>query len=123
MNALAAVPDLPDRRRHALREEYTAWIRATFAGTRGTISSRLFFYNRFVQHWPDLEDWFAAPLDRLDLHADAAPGSGKHMGISHEAGSYLAYLSLIHRIPMDADWVLARNFDSLFNPASPPHSG
>jgi hypothetical protein len=36
------------------------------------------------QHWPDLEDRFAAPLlDKVDLHADATPGSGKHLGISH----------------------------------------
>ncbi|MFE2245510.1 tyrosine-type recombinase/integrase [Streptomyces lavendulae] len=121
---LAAVPDLPERRCHVPQEEYAAWVRATFAGARGTVSSRLFFYNRFVQHWPDLEDWFAAPLlDRLDLYADAPLGSGKHLGISHEAGSYLAYLSLVHRIPMDADWVLARNFDSLFNPCVAPSLG
>ncbi|MER6316436.1 tyrosine-type recombinase/integrase [Streptomyces sp. NPDC001581] len=122
--ALAAVPDLPELRGHAPREEYTAWVHSTFAGTRGTISSRMFFYNRFVQRWPDLEDWFAAPLlDRLDLHADGPPGSGKRLGTSHEAGSYLAYLSLTHRMPMDADWVLARNFDSLFNPRVAPTLG
>ena len=33
-----------------------------------------------------------------------------------QAGSSLAYLSLVHGIAMDAAWVLSRNFDSLFYP-------
>ncbi|MYS85451.1 tyrosine-type recombinase/integrase [Embleya scabrispora] len=123
VTALAPTPDSP-RRRHASREEYAAWVRATFAGSRGTISTRLWFYDRFVKLWPDLDEWFAAPLlTRLDLDADTPPEPGKRYGPSHEAGSYLAYLSLTHRLPMDAGWVLARNFDSLFNPRVAPGLG
>jgi integrase len=114
-HALAAVPAGPPRRCHAGREEYFGWLRATF-DKHGSIKSRRYFYNRFVTRWPDLQDWFDAPLlVRLDLH-DAVPGeSGKRRGPSHEAGSYLAYLSLAHRMPMDADWVLSRNFDGVFS--------
>ena len=38
------------------------------------IKSRRYFYNRFLKHWPDLEEWFAAPLlARLDLGLDGTP--------------------------------------------------
>ena len=54
---------------HAPRNEYFDWVRDVFAGTPSSIKSRRYFYNRFVRHWPNLEDWFAAPLlVRLDLH-------------------------------------------------------
>jgi len=76
-----------------------------------------YFYNRFVRHWPDLEGWFAEPLlVRLDLHDRDYWQSGKRKGPSHEAGTYLAYLSLVHRLPLDADWLLSRNFDGMFHP-------
>ncbi|SCF67771.1 hypothetical protein GA0115260_1010918 [Streptomyces sp. MnatMP-M27] len=42
--------------------------------------------------------------------------AGKRIGPSHEAGPYLAYLSLAHGLRLDADYVLSRNFDSLFVP-------
>jgi hypothetical protein len=78
---------------------------------------RRWFYNRFVARWPDLDAWFAEPLlVRLDLHGRSVREIGKRIGPSHEAGSYLAYLSLVHGIAMDAAWVLSRNFDSLFYP-------
>jgi integrase len=116
-------PRLSPRRCHAGRQEYFAWLDATFGDARASIKSRRYFYNRFVRHWPQLEEWFAAPLlVRLDLHQGAA-GPGKRTGPSHEAGSYLAYLSLVHRVPMDADWVLSRNFDSLFHPRVAPALG
>ena len=44
---------------------------------------RRYFYDRFVRRWPDLEEWFAAPADRLDLGADGAPvlsAAGKRTG-------------------------------------------
>jgi integrase len=88
---------------------------------------RRYFYDRFVKHWPDLEEWFAAPLlARLDLSSDGAPSlapGGKRTGPAYDAGSYLTYLALVHRMPMDADWVLSRNFDSVFNPRVAPALG
>ncbi|MFE7040793.1 tyrosine-type recombinase/integrase [Streptomyces atratus] len=115
--ALAPAPE-PDRRRcHAPREEYFAWVRATFADAPASVKSRRYFYNRFLKHWPDLEDWFAEPLlVRLDLHGRDSHEPGKRIGPSHEAGPYLAYLSLVHGLRLDADYVLSRNFDSLFVP-------
>ncbi|MFJ9150268.1 hypothetical protein ACIRP7_19740 [Streptomyces sp. NPDC102270] len=89
--ALAAVPE-PDRGRcHAPREEYLAWVRSTFADAPASIKSRRYFHNRFLKHWPVLEDWFAEPLlVRLDLHGRDPHEPGKRIGPSHEAGPYLA---------------------------------
>jgi integrase len=132
--ALAAF-SAPARRRHASREEYFGWLDDVFGNAPrapgqdriAPIKSRRYFYNRFVRHWPDLEAWFAAPLlTRLDLDPHGAPAfaaSRKRTGPTYDAGSYLTYLSLVHRMPMDADWVLSRNFDSLFNPGVAPALG
>ena len=121
MTALALITRESTRRAlsrcHAPRKEYFDWVRDVFAGTPSSIKSRRYFYNRFVRHWPDLEDWFAAPLlVRLDLHDRDQWQTGKRKGPSHEAGTYLTYLSLVHGLPMDADWLLSRNFDSMFHP-------
>ena len=103
-------------RRHAPREEYFAWVGRVLPNPAGA-SMRRWFYNRFVARWPNLDDWFAAPLlVQLDLHGRSVREIGKRIGPSHEAGSYLAYLSLVHGVAMDADWVLSRNFDGLFVP-------
>ncbi|MGO9158735.1 tyrosine-type recombinase/integrase [Mycobacterium sp.] len=125
----------PEPRRHAHREEYFTWLDTVFnGGIRAcgeeripVIESRRYFYSRFVRHWPDLEEWFAAPLlTRLDLGSDGAPAvsaGGNRNGPSCGAGSYLVYLSMVHRISLDADYVLSRNFDSLLNPRIAPALG
>jgi hypothetical protein len=91
------------------------------------IKSRRYFYDRFLKHWPDLEEWFAAPLlARLDLGPDGTPAlsaAGKRNGPSCEAGPYLIYMSMVHRMPMDADHVMSRNFDSLLSPRLAPALG
>jgi integrase len=118
MTELALVLDSPTPPRcHARREEYFAWVGQVFSGSPASVKSRRYFYNRFVRRWPDLAGWFAEPLlVRLDLHDRDYWQSGKRKGPSHEAGTYLAYLSLVHRLPLDADWLLSRNFDSMFHP-------
>ena len=122
----AARPSAP-RREHASRDEYFAWLHGALAGSRGAIRMRHYFYDRFIKHWPDLEEWFAAPLlARLDLDPDGTPTltqSGKRTGPAYDAGAYLTYLALVHRMPMDAGWVLSRNFDSVFNPRVAPALG
>jgi integrase len=121
--SLVRVAEHP-RRRHAPREEYLAWTSDVFAGHRPSIKSRRYFHNRFVKHWPDLESWFAEPLlVRLDLHNRVVHEPGKRVGPSHEAGPYLVHLSLVHGIALDADFVLSRNFDSLFDPRAAPRLG
>lgn len=112
-----ALPAASPRREHAPREEYFAWAKEVFASAPKSVKSRRYFYDRFLKHWPDLEDWFAEPLlVRLDLHDRVVHEPGKRLGPSHEAGPYLVYMSLVHGMPLDAGFVLSRNFDSLFNP-------
>jgi hypothetical protein len=131
--ALAAGPSA--RRQHVEREEYFSWLETVFGtgprvpGQEGVpaIKSRRYHYNRFLMRWPDLEEWFAAPLlSRLDVGPDGTPETsacGKRNGPSVEAGPYLIYLSMAHRIPLDADYVLSRNFDSLLAPRVAPALG
>ncbi len=114
MTAVALAAEPAARRRHASREEYFTWLDTVFnAGIRArgqaripVIKSRRYYYDRFLKHWPDLEEWFAAPLlTRLDLGPDGAPAlsaAGKRNGPSCEAGPYLIYLSMVHRMPVDA---------------------
>ncbi|MFG2007299.1 hypothetical protein ACGFNU_49935 [Spirillospora sp. NPDC048911] len=113
----SALPASPRRREHAPREEYFAWVKDVFAGAPKSIKSRRYFYDRFLKHWPDLEAWFAEPLlVRLDLHDRVVHEPGKRVGPSQDTGPYIVYLSLAHGIPLDAAYVLSRNFNSLFNP-------
>lgn len=122
--ALALAPARLERRCHAERAEYFGWLHEVFAnstprpdGDIPVIKSRRYYYNRFLKHWPDLEDWFAEPLlVRLDLHERDQWQSGKRTGTSQDAGPYLTYLSLVHGHGLDADFVLSRNFDSMLHP-------
>jgi len=103
-------------RHHAPREENFSWVRRVLPNPAG-VKMRRYFYNRFVARWPNLDAWFGEPLlVQLDLHGRSVREIGRRTGPSHDAGSYLAYLSLVHGIAMDAAWVLSRNFDSLFDP-------
>jgi len=108
---------LTPARRHAPREEYFAWVHRVLPNPTGA-KMRRYLYNRFVARWTDLNAWFAEPLlVRLDLDGRSVRQIGKRVGPSHDAGPYLVYLSLVHGVAMDADWVLSRNFDSLFDPS------
>ena len=123
--ALAPAPT-HTRRRHAERDEYFSWLTSVFGNSAPypgidkripVIKSRRYFYDRFVKHWPDLEDWFTEPLlVRLDLHERDQWQSGKRTGPSQDAGPYLTCLSLVHGLALDADFVLSRNFDSMLRP-------
>lgn len=118
MTALARIETgrLTPVRHHAPREEYFSWVRRVLPNPAG-VKMRRYFYNRFVARWPNLDAWFAEPLlVQLDLHGRSVREIGRRTGPSHDAGSYLAYLSLVHGVAMDAAWVLSRNFDSLFDP-------
>lgn len=123
MTAAAQPVQFPGRRRHAGRGEYFAWIDDVFEGRPKAARSRRDAYDRFVRCWPDLEEWFAEPLlVRLDL-ADRPWGSRRRTGPSGEGGSYITYLSLVHGVACDTDWVVSRNRNSLFDPRVGPKLG
>jgi hypothetical protein len=53
--------DIRTARRHATETEYAAWVKA-FIPNQAARYERMASYRRFVRAWPDLEDWFRAPL-------------------------------------------------------------
>jgi len=123
VTAAAAPRQLGERRRHADRNEYFAWIDGAYEGRPKAAEGRRYAYERFVRRWPDLEDWFAEPLlVRLDL-ADRPWGERRRTGPSGQGGSYITYLSLVHGVECDTDWVVSRNCESLFDPRIGPKLG
>jgi adenine-specific DNA glycosylase len=48
-------------RRHASEAVYAAWARE-FVPDQTAGWERMSAYRRFVEQWPDLEEWFCAPL-------------------------------------------------------------
>jgi len=91
--------------RHCREEEYGRFVASLPIGEayqRHKIHSR----QRFVARWPDLRDWFTAPLgERLGrLHGEDRGQMTDRM--SYHARGYLLYLSLQGYIQLDYDWLL-----------------
>lgn len=104
---------IPSERRHASEAEYKAWVNA-FVPHQAARYERLASYRRFVRAWPDLEDWFEAPLlvragfSGGSLYATGRTGTFK-------ASGYLVYLALVHRIALDHDYLFVRKYARLFS--------
>jgi hypothetical protein len=111
---LAAVPPPPTvRRDHADRANYKSWIYehcTSYAVRR----ARMDDYDRFVDRWPVLQDWFDAPLrQRLLDKQNCIRGQHPHSGAS-VIMPYLTYLSLVEGVCLDYPVLLARTFTSPF---------
>lgn len=77
---------------------------------------RMRAYRRFVEAWPDLHGWFAAPLPvRLGFVDERLDGNLR--GRSHQASGYLVYLSLVRGVGLDYPLLLGRKYARLFHPA------
>jgi len=111
---LAAAPDpVAAPRVHADRATYQEWVEqhCTSYAARW---DRMKNYDRFVEQWPSLQDWFDAPLrQRLLDKEDCVRGQHPHGGAS-VIMPYLTYLSLVHRVALDYPVLLARTFTSPF---------
>jgi len=99
-------------RRHADRDAYRRWLLAHVPG--GTVRyNRLQIYDEFVARWPDLRDWFAAPLPvRAVDRPDTVRGQNPHG--AHVLMPYLVYLSLVQGVPLDYELLLVRTFRTPF---------
>lgn len=104
------------KRAHVSEDEYKAWV-DEHVPHRFARWHRMVIYRRFVELFPDLTTWFAAPLDQR-LGFTGGPGHAKGRTKTHEAIGYLAYLSLVKGISLDHEYLLARQFTRLMSEAS-----
>lgn len=115
--AAAGAPWRP--REHAGEREYRAWVDAHLPAAWARWE-RMRAYRRFTEHWPDLEDWFAAPLtERLGFTGTDLNAGGR--GPGHHAAGYLVYLSLVRGVPLDYEFLLGRKFARPFHPSAGGH--
>ena len=109
---LAPTP-APARRAHADRATYQDWINrhcSSYPVRRG----RLDDYDRFVERWPSMRDWFDAPLrQRLGDKENRLRGQSPHSD-TNGVMPYLTYLSLVQGVRLDYPVLLARTFHSPF---------
>ena len=94
--AIARAP-VPVRRVHADRATYKSWVdeHCTSYAVRW---ARMDDYDRFVERWPVLQDWFDAPLrQRLLDKENCIRGQHPHGGAS-VIMPYLTYLSLVEGV-------------------------
>jgi integrase len=111
---LTAAPEgMVAPRVHADRATYEEWVEhhcTSYASRWDRIKN----YDRFVERWPSLQDWFDAPLrQRLLDKENCVRGQHPHGGAS-VIMPYLTYLSLVHGVGLDYPVLLARTFTSPF---------
>lgn len=118
--ALAASPQTlirPRRRRHCPDAEWMAYVEGQ-GGNRQYRLMKLRFRRQFIDRWPRLADWFAAPLvervGRLrgeSFHHPSYP-------VSFRARSYLIYLGLRGYVTFDYPWLFAPGQLPIVEPAA-----
>lgn len=88
-------------------EEYISFIRQMYATPARHRNRLLLRHNRFVERYPNLGEWFAAPLPervgRLYREDQATPANG----VSYEARHYLLFLALRGSVCFDWEWLVA----------------
>ncbi len=100
---------------HVTSEEYSAFTRQ-----RPTIRSGnnlLKAYRRFIYHYPDLDQWFQAPL--AERIGQAKPRSGKAY-VSAIARPYLYYLARTGELSFDWQWIIGVHCHVLPDELLPP---
>jgi hypothetical protein len=100
---------------HVTSEEYSAFTRQ-----RPTIRSGnnlLKAFRRFIHHYPDLDQWFQAPLAERIGHTK--PRSGKAY-VSAIARPYLYHLAMIGELSFDWQWIIGVHCHVLPDELLPP---
>ena len=109
----AVAPSTRPRFLHATEAEYGAWV-GEHVPHYAARWERMRAYRRFVEAWPDLRAWFSAPLvERLGFVGGPLRANGRTDAFM--ATSYLTYLSLVHGIGLDFDFLFARKYARLFS--------
>lgn len=83
---------------HASEREYKSWLDEHVVH-RTLRWQKMVVYRRFVGSFPDLAEWYDAPLDRR-LGFTGGPRYAKGRSKAHEAIGYLAYLSFVKGISL-----------------------
>ena len=100
-------------REHADRATYKAWV-DEHCSSYAVRWARLDDYDRFVDRWSSLQDWFDAPLRKRLLDKENCLRGGHPHGGASVIMPYLTYLSLVHGVGLDYPVLLARTFTSPF---------
>ncbi len=102
-----AVPALdPFRSQHCTEEEYGASLRAV-GRKQAFVYLRLSERRRFVQLWPNLEDWLRAPLVQRMGRLHGQTRRTLSCPATYHARSYLYYLALRGHLRLDLPWLFA----------------
>ncbi|WP_247882366.1 tyrosine-type recombinase/integrase [Azospirillum sp. TSA2s] len=92
--------------RHCDDAEYVAYIHGLPLAPK-VKRQRIAIRRRFERFWPDLADWFAAPMGVRVARLPARHRGDAVRINSYAARSYLYYLALTDRIRLDPPWLLA----------------
>jgi hypothetical protein len=101
---MSALLNLQPRFQHVTSEEYSAFTRQRPTIRSG--SNLLKAYRRFIRHYPDLDQWFQAPL--AERVGSTKTRSGEEY-VSAVARPYLYYLALVGEVSFDWDWIIGVN--------------
>jgi integrase len=91
---------------HASAEEYTTFVHAYTTNTRQR-QHLLSAQSRFVRYYPDLNQWFAAPLTERTGRLYGEDKDHPSYRASYEGRRYLMFLALHGYIQFDWEWLLA----------------
>ncbi|UTT69369.1 site-specific integrase [Arthrobacter sp. DNA4] len=103
----------PTARRHATEAEYSAWVKA-FIPHYAARYERMASYRRFVQAWPDLEEWFQAPL-LVRAGFTGGPLRANGRTATFDASGYLVYLALVRGVGLGYEFLFVRKYARLFS--------
>ncbi len=94
---------------HASTEEYATFVYA-YTESQAYRRHLLYWQTQFVQHYPHLGDWFAAPLPE---RVGRLYGESKYQPsyrLSFQARHYLMFLAWKGYAPLDWEWLIAVHY-------------
>jgi integrase len=118
--ALAASPTQPLRRRigrHCPAAEYVAYVRSQDIHPSYR-NDKLRYYQAFVDRYPTLADWFAAPLVERVGRLPAEPHNRSSYPVSFCARPYLLFLAFRGYVTFDYPWMLGAGQLRVVDPAA-----
>jgi integrase len=99
--------------RHFTAEEYTALVVPADKGRSESSRTRRRARTEFIEQWPDLATWMAAPVaDRL-MHAPPYAAARYRHVVVRGLRLYVSLLAMHGRITLDYPWLLATSFKDL----------